>query len=300
MTGRWFRRLLTLLLLLLVGAALTAWFVAQRALPRTEGTLVLPGARAPLQIQRDAAGIPTIRAGSVHDAMFGLGVVHAQDRLWQMETHRRIGAGRLAEAFGEGALDTDRFLRVLGVRRVAAAQWASASPASREALEAYAAGVNAVIATLRARPPEFMLLGLQPEPWTPEDSLAWAIMMAWDLGANWHTELIRLRLALTLPKDRIDQLLPPYPGDKVPATMDYAAFYRGLQLGQQQALAGPALLQLLAAAPESGIEGVGSNSWVLAGSRTTTGKSWQAAAARPLLETMIDVAQPWLPAVKKA
>jgi penicillin amidase len=272
MIGRWFRRLLTLLLLLLVGAALAAWFFAQRVLPQTEGSLALRGARAPLQIQRDENGIPTIRAGSVRDAMFGLGVAHAQDRLWQMETHRRISAGRLSEAFGDGALDTDRFLRTLGVRRAAAAQWAQASPASREALLAYADGVNAVIATLRARPPEFLILGLQPEPWTPEDSLAWAIMMAWDLGANWNTELIRLRLALKMPQDRIDQLLPPYPGDAVPKTMDYAAFYRGLRLDGQQALAEPALLKLLATAPESGIEGVGSNSWVLAGSRTTSGK----------------------------
>ena len=122
MIGRWIRRLLTLSLLLLVGGALTAWFYAQRALPQTEGALALAGAVAPLQIQRDANGIPTIHAASVRDAMFGLGVVHAQDRLWQMETHRRIGAGRLAEAFGDGALETDRFLRTLGVRRVAAAQ----------------------------------------------------------------------------------------------------------------------------------------------------------------------------------
>ncbi len=272
MFGRWFRRLLTLVLLLLVTAALVAWTYAQRVLPQAEGSLVLPGAKAPLQILRDANGIPTIRAASVRDAMYGLGVAHAQDRLWQMETHRRIGAGRLAEAFGEAAVDTDRFLRVLGVRRVAAAQWAAASPASREALQAYADGVNAVISNLRARPPEFLMLGLQPEAWTPEDSLAWAIMMAWDLGANWHTELIRLRLALKMPQARIDQLLPPYPGDAVPRTMDYAAFYRGLKLDGQQALAEPALLQLLAIAPESGIEGTGSNSWVLAGSRTTTGK----------------------------
>ncbi|GCL61911.1 penicillin acylase family protein [Pseudaquabacterium pictum] len=272
MFGRWFRRLLTLVLLLLVTAALVAWTYAQRVLPQAEGRLVLPGAKAPLQILRDANGIPTIRAASVRDAMYGLGVAHAQDRLWQMETHRRIGAGRLAEAFGEAAVDTDRFLRVLGVRRVAAAQWAAASPASREALQAYADGVNAVISNLRARPPEFLVLGLQPEAWTPEDSLAWAIMMAWDLGANWHTELIRLRLALKMPQARIDQLLPPYPGDPVPKTMDYAAFYRGLKLDGQQALAEPALLQLLAIAPESGIEGTGSNSWVLAGSRTTTGK----------------------------
>ena len=272
MIGRWIRRLFTLVLLLVVAAALAAWVYTQRVLPTTSGTLALPGARAPLQILRDANGIPTIRAASPRDAMYGLGVAHAQDRLWQMETHRRIGAGRLAEAFGEAALDTDRFLRTLGVRRVAAAQWAAASPASREALQAYADGVNAVITSLKARPPEFVILGLQPEAWTPEDSLAWAIMMAWDLGANWNTELIRLRLALKMPKARIDQLLPPYPGDAVPDTLDYAAFYRGLKLDGQQALAEPALLRLLAAAPESGLEGTGSNSWVLAGSRTTTGK----------------------------
>ena len=272
MIGKWLRRLLTLVLLLAVAAALAAWVYGQRVLPQTEGTLALPGARAELQILRDVHGIPTIRATSVRDAMYGLGVVHAQDRLWQMETHRRIGAGRLAEAFGEGAVDTDRFLRMLGVRRVAAAQWAQVSPASREVLQAYADGVNAVIGSLRARPPEFVILGLQPEPWTPEDSLAWAIMMAWDLGANWSTELIRLRLSLKMPKERIDQLLPPYPGDAVPQSMDYAAFYRGLKLDGQQALGEGPLLRLMAAAPESEIEGAGSNSWVLAGGRTTTGK----------------------------
>jgi penicillin amidase len=95
-----------------------------------------------------------------------------------------------------------------------------------------------------------VVLGLQPEAWTPEDSLAWAIMMAWDLGANWNAELIRLRLALKLPKERIDQLLPPYPGDPVPATLDYAAFYRGLKLDAQQALADS--FSIDAAAQQSG------------------------------------------------
>jgi len=272
MFGKWIRRGLTSLLLLVVVAALVAWFYGQRALPVTEGTVALPGAAAELRIVRDAHGIPTIRAASARDAMYGLGVAHAQDRLWQMETHRRIGAGRLAEAFGDGALDTDRFLRTLGVRQAAEAQWAQVSPASREALQAYADGVNAVIGSLRARPPEFLILGLQPEPWTPVDSLSWSIMMAWDLGANWQTELIRLRLAARLPKDRIDQLLPPYPGDAVPPGLDYVALYRSLKLDGSQALAEPALLRLLAAAPESEVEGVGSNSWVLAGSRSATGK----------------------------
>ncbi len=273
MLGRWLRRLLTTTLLLLIAAALTAWTYSRLVLPTTEGELTLPGAGAGLRIERDGHGIPTIRAANQRDAMFGLGVVHAQDRLWQMETHRRIGAGRLSEAFGDGALDTDRFLRILGVRKAAAAQLAQVNPQALEALTAYADGVNAVIGTLRARPPEFVLLGLNPEPWQPVDSLSWAIMMALDLGANWQTEVIRLRLAMKLPKQRIDELLPPYPGDAVPASQDYVALYRSLKLDSTQAgLADPVLQRLLAVAPESEVEGLGSNSWVLAGSRTTTGK----------------------------
>ena len=91
---RWIRRSFTLLLLVLVSAGLVAWFYGQRVLPQTEGTLTLPGALAQLSIERDDTGIPTIRAASVRDAVYGLGVAHAQDRLWQMETHRRIEIGR--------------------------------------------------------------------------------------------------------------------------------------------------------------------------------------------------------------
>ncbi|WP_393940263.1 penicillin acylase family protein [Piscinibacter sakaiensis] len=148
-----------------------------------------------------------------------------------------------------------------------AAEPAAASPAAREALEAYAAGINAYLAHgLRARPPEFLLLGLHPEPWTPVDSLGWAIMMAWDLSGNWGSELLRMRLAQTMPVERINELLPPYPGEAPLVTRDYTPLYRQ-SAGELQTLR-----QALQAAPESGIEGLGSNNWVLAGSRTTTGR----------------------------
>jgi penicillin amidase len=264
---KWLRRgAVTLVVLVLVLAGVLAWTI-QRMLPQTDGSLTLTGLRGEVRIERDAAGIPTIRAGSADDAAFGLGFVHAQDRLWQLETHRRIGAGRLAEAFGAPAVETDKFLRALGVRRAAAAQWAKATPEVRSGIEAYTAGVNAYLTqAMKARPPEFIILGLQPEPWTPVDSVAWAIMMAWDLGGNWNTELQRMRLALKLPVARIDELIPPYPGDKPLISTDYAALYRELKvdpkLGTQAQLA----------APESGIEGVGSNNWVVHGSHTTTGK----------------------------
>ncbi len=250
--------------------AVSAWYV-QQVLPRVDGTLQVTGPAAALRLERDDEGIPTVRAASLRDAAFGLGFAHAQDRLWQLETHRRIGAGRLAEAFGPGALDNDRFLRALGVRRAAAAQWQRLGAEPRALLQAYADGINAVLRDPGfVRPPEFVILGLQPEPWDPIDSLAWSIMMAWDLGGNWAAELLRLRLALVMPVERINQLLPPYPGEAPLATADYAALYRGLKLdavAQQRAW-----MRLPDTAPPSGIEGVGSNNWVLAGSRSATGQ----------------------------
>jgi penicillin amidase len=270
---KWIRRGAWTVLLLLLAAVTAIGIYMALAQPKTSGTLALAGAQAELKIERDADGIPSITAANTHDLFFGLGVVHAQDRLWQLETHKRIASGRLAEAFGPAALDADRFLRALAVRRAAEAQWAQTQGEARDALLAYAEGVNAVLhGSLAARPPEFLILGLKPEPWTPVDSLAWSIMMAWDLGGNWSIELLRLRLALRMDKARIDQLLPPYPGESHPQTLDYPALYRSLKLDTEVAAVDAAAQQLLAAAPESGIEGVGSNNWVLSGERTTTGR----------------------------
>ncbi|HTP71759.1 MAG TPA: penicillin acylase family protein [Burkholderiaceae bacterium] len=271
---RWLRGSLWLLAALLLALALAVAVYTTRAMPMVDGRLQIAGLQQPVTIQRDPYGIPTIKAQNEHDLLFALGFVHAQDRLWQLETHRRIGAGRLAEAFGEPALESDKFLRALGVRRAAAAQWANLKADARAALQAYADGVNAVITSqLRARPPEMVILGVQPQPWDPVDSLAWSIMMAYDLGANWSTELLRLRLALRLPVQRINELLPPYPGEQPPATADYAALFRALKLDAGTATASfdRALDRLVAAAPPTGLEGVGSNNWVVAGSHTTTG-----------------------------
>jgi len=264
---RWLRRLGIVFLLLLIALPVGVVIWWQRVLPVDTGRLAVDGVAGDVVIERDDNGIPTVRAPSRDAALFGLGFVHAQDRLWQLETHRRIGSGRLAEAFGPSALGNDKFLRALGVRRAAAAQWRNTQGEARSAVLAYTAGINAYLgAHMRARPPEFLILGLQPEPWTPEDTLAWGIMMAWDLGGNWTNELLRMRLAARLPVTRINELLPPYPGEQPLAVKDYAALYRELKLdagiGQQA----------LADAPESGVVGVGSNNWVLAGSHTVSGK----------------------------
>ena len=255
-------------------AGVAGFVYRERALPIDDGRLRvqgLPVGAGEVAIERDAHGIPTIRAANAPGAWFGLGFAHAQDRLWQMETHRRIGAGRLSEAFGPGALEIDRFLRALGVRRVAQQQWERTQGEAREALLAYTAGVNAYLRDhLRARPPEFLILGIQPEAWDPVDSLAWSIMMAWDLGGNWTSELLRLRLASRLDLTRLQQLMPPYPGDAPLPVADYTALARQLQLAS--APTGAALDRLARAAPESGVEGVGSNNWVVSGAHSATGK----------------------------
>src|SRR6188474_1929887 len=93
----------------------------RQSLPQTKGEFRVQGVSAPTDILRDRYGIPHIFAASAQDASFALGFVHAQDRLWQMEMSRRIASGRLAEIVGPGALETDRFLRTLGVRRSAEA-----------------------------------------------------------------------------------------------------------------------------------------------------------------------------------
>jgi penicillin G amidase len=260
------------LLALLALAAAGLWGYTKLALPTTQGQISLAGAQGQVRLERDAHGIPSIHADSLRDAYFGLGVAHAQDRLWQLETHRRIGAGRLAEVFGPGALEADRFLRALGVRRTAALQWKALPEASRQLLQAYAGGINAVLKDeMRARPPEFIILGIQPELWDPVDSLAWAIMMAWDLGGNWQTELLRLRMSLRLPMASINQLIPPYPGETPLVSTDYAELFRSLNLDANAAVT-TSWQRLPDIAPESGIEGVGSNNWVLSGKLSTTGK----------------------------
>ncbi len=152
---------------------LAAGWLVFGSLPKTTGeiTLAAPGLSAPVTIGRDAAGVVTITAGNVADGYFALGFAHAQDRLFQMETMRRLGTGRLAEIVGEPAVQSDKLMRTLALAQQAEAQYANASPELRAALDAYAAGVNAYLTEHGGPlPVEFQLLRYRPEPWRPADS----------------------------------------------------------------------------------------------------------------------------------
>src|SRR6266446_7683098 len=141
--------------LIVAGYAWLDWYTRQ-SLPMLDGAVRVPGMTRPVEVIRDADAIPHVFATTKSDALFGLGYVHAQDRLWQMELQRRIGHGRLSEVLGAAALPQDRFLRTVGFGRAAKAAWASTPEWAKQQISAYLAGVNTFLATHhgRALPPE--------------------------------------------------------------------------------------------------------------------------------------------------
>ncbi|MGH7089712.1 MAG: penicillin acylase family protein, partial [Stellaceae bacterium] len=260
--GRLLRRAaaVVILLLLVAGGAAVLW--ARSSLPKTSGSLALAGLEHPASITRDRFGIPTIRAQSEHDADFALGFVHAQDRLFAMDMMRRYGAGRLSEVFGRRTLGIDETMRVLGLYRAAEAQYRILSPPVRAALDAYAAGVNAYLATRSgALPPEYYLLDAAPEPWRPADSLVWGKLMDLQLAGNFRRELERARLLLHLSPTVLAILYPPYPNDAPVALANARAALRRLPLDRLWAALPPGI------GPQAE-----SNNWVVDGAHSRSGK----------------------------
>src|SRR6202162_5820833 len=213
------RRILAGALLLVLILAGGLYFYLRSSLPRVEGRIAVGGLNAEVTIARDGDGVPLITASDDEDAAFGLGFAHAQDRLFQMETMRRAGAGRLSEIFGERTIAVDAQMRGRWLYRLVEAKFASLSLPVQRGLEAYAAGVNAALASRRgALPPEFLLLRFAPEPWRPADSLVWGKLMDLHLAGNYRGELLRARLARTLSPEELAFLHPDYPDD-APTTL---------------------------------------------------------------------------------
>lgn len=246
----------------IVLAAALGWLWLQHSLPQLDGEARAPGASAAVEIVRDQEGVPHLFAKSARDGWFAVGYVHAQDRLWQMEFQRRVAQGRLSELLGERAFETDKLFRTLGVARMAARIVERMDPETRANLEAYAAGVNAFMASEPVLPVEFHAMRIGFPAWKPEDSVGWLLVMAWDLSMNWRTELGRLRFDAKLGSQRATDLIPNYPGDIVPPLPDFKALYAAIE---------PQADALLASYPLQE-EPVGSNSWVVSGARTESGK----------------------------
>jgi penicillin G amidase len=177
----------------LAGVALLAgWWAVRRALPRLDGSVAVAGLREGVIVDRDRWGRPWIRAKSVEDLVMAQGYVVAQDRLWQMDLLRRAAGGELAEIFGEAAFTIDEENRILGMRQAAERAAADSNPEIRGMLEAYARGVNRYIEERSSRLPiEFTLLGYKPRPWTPADTYLVSLYMYKTLTSTWKSKLNR-------------------------------------------------------------------------------------------------------------
>src|SRR5690349_20716662 len=175
-------KFLAAVLLLIAGLAALGWLYLHQSLPKIDGEAHAAGLGAPVDVLRDADGVPHLFAKSERDGWFAMGYSHAQDRLWQMEFQRRVAQGRLSEFLGELSYDTDRLMRTVGMARMAEAIVAKLDPESRAALDAYSAGVNAYLATDPVLPIEFQVLQVKFAPWKPSDSVSWLLVMAWDLS----------------------------------------------------------------------------------------------------------------------
>ncbi|QXZ10523.1 penicillin acylase family protein [Comamonas sp. Y33R10-2] len=299
-SSQWTRRVLhtgaaLITLTSLAGAVLSVYGV--KALPRMDGKLAVAGLASKVWVRRDAADVTHISAQSPQDVWRALGFVHAQDRGWQLEFNRRLMQGRLSEILGPATLELDKLMRSLDIHGAARRQYQALPPSVQEALQVYSQGVAAFYANpSQATAPEFLLLGTKPggpgaaggsSPWEPEDTVGWALMMALDLGGNWGNEFARLNLLQVLSTEQLWQLMPAYPGEQPVTGVDMAQLYRQLGVyrdagaGTGAGTTSAPAQQIQSALQQWAAEtvrdmgtndGLGSNNWVVAGSKTKSGK----------------------------
>ncbi|MEU9960380.1 penicillin acylase family protein [Streptomyces sp. NPDC050982] len=278
--------------------------------PQTKGSITLDGLSGPVDVKRDGYGIPQIYASTDADLFMAQGYVQAQDRFYEMDVRRHMTAGRLSEMFGESQVDEDEFLRTLGWDRVAEKEYnTTLSAETKKYLQAYAKGVNAYLkgkdgADISL---EYAALGFsndyKPKEWTPVDSVAWLKAMAWDLRGNMQEEIDRSLMTSRLGPQQIADLYPQYPYDRNKPIVQEGQYdsatgeYQqdsdtGTGTGGTQSSAGTGLANNAEApsglqsqlsglytalddVPEAvGVNGngIGSNSWVVKGTHTITGK----------------------------
>ena len=298
MSSKFLRVLLTIISVVVVIAIVlgaVGVYLARSSFPHTINEVKISGLVSPIDIYRDSFGIPQIYAKTPHDLFFAQGYMHAQDRFWQMDFWRHIGSGRLSEMFGKTQLDKDLFLRTLGWARIAQKELSAMNADEQALLQAYADGVNAYLADHKgaALSLEYAVLklitpGYSPEPWEPVNTLTWGKVMAWDLSSQGKSEIERAILVKTLTPQQIAEIFPPYPADHpvvvpnfsisttpsgaaipsqgIQSLIDLAPAFQSLavSMAKVDAVLGP-----------SGND-IGSNNWVIAGKRTSTGKPFLA------------------------
>ncbi|MDU0254434.1 penicillin acylase family protein [Streptomyces sp. PU10] len=303
---------LVLVLALIGGLAYGAYWsisTVRASFPQTKGSITLDGLSGPVDVKRDGYGIPQIYASTDEDLFMAQGYVQAQDRFYEMDVRRHMTAGRLSEMFGKSQIDNDEFLRTLGWHRVAKKEYdEKLSDSTKKYLQAYSKGVNAYLKGKEGADIslEYAALGFtndyKPQEWTPVDSVAWLKAMAWDLRGNMQDEVDRALMTSRLGPKQIADLYPAYPYDRNKAIVQEGQYDEltqtfdggdggssgsgegdgtgtgtGTGTGAGNALQGQlaGLQEVLDDVPTAvGVNGngIGSNSWVVSGKHTISGK----------------------------
>ena len=250
----------------------------------SQTTTVVSGISSHVTVRRDARGIPYIEAKNDADLYFVQGYTMASDRLWQMDLMRRLARGETAEIFGKAVLEEDKRWRRFNFAKIAEDGLQFLTPELRTALDSYAKGVNAYIASLDANtmPVEFKILQYKPREWKSSDTIVIGKILSDALSSTWRNDLLRASVQ-NLPADKLADLtnqVTPY---------DVVLFGTDAKVVAKPAVAAKRVdvsPSLLAAADEdtrarqNSLERIGlyaeelaaSNNWVISGKRTADGK----------------------------
>jgi penicillin amidase len=262
------KKLLILLCIVLVFAALGLFLWLRSSMPTYEGSLSLEGLKRPVSVAFDDFGVPHIEAENNHDLFMAFGYVHAQERLFQMEMMRRAGSGTLAEIIGQPMIKVDRIFLTLGMKEyaeVSAARFEQhRGTAMYEAVQAYLAGVNAFIAD-GPTPPEFSIIGITKRPFAPIDLYYITGAMAFNFGMAQKTEPVMDYIAKHFSAQYLSDMgLYHFNESAIPTTPHDSAYFKSI-LGLAKAF--QATEEIIPFATLNG-----SNAWAVSGSKTASGK----------------------------
>ncbi len=252
--------------------AVLAWITLRGSLPTLDGEIAVKGLAAVATIERDADGIATITAGTRADVAYATGFAHGQDRFFQMDLIRRRSAGELSALFGSIALDTDKRYRWHRFRARAAENIAAMPPQELELLRRYTAGVNEALESLSAEPFEYYLLGVDPEPWRPEDSILVAFTMFLNLNDERGDKDLRRGLAHKVLPPEVYAFMYPQ-GTSWDAPLMGDARETG-PIPSAEIMSVRDITDAPSPAKEIGKPDInGSNNWAVSGALTTSGRA---------------------------
>ncbi len=203
--------ILGVVVVLSVALVIFARYELRKSFPPASGSMPMAGLIEEVRVRRDGYGVPHIVAMNEHDALYALGVLHAQDRLWQMDMQRRAAMGELSEVVGTPTIPFDKMFRIIGLRRTAERIEQQLPEDTRRKLQWYSDGVNAWIRQHKGNfPVEFDVLRYEPREWTPLHSILVARLIAWELNLSWWTDVTYGALEEKLGPDRVRDILPTY------------------------------------------------------------------------------------------